>query len=76
MAVMRGAVIRKAGLLLIAVGCLALGLALWLLPGGSEGGFFDRGDRVSGAGLMAAGVLAVVLALLRRARPATSGGDA
>lgn len=76
MAVMRGAWLRKIGWLAIAVGCLALGIALWVLPTGAEGGYFDRGDRVSGTGLIAAGVLAVVLALVGRTRPGTRADGA
>jgi len=76
MGVVRGAWMRKIGWLMIAVGCLALGLALLVLPRGAEGRFFDSGDRVSGVGLIAAGVLAVVLALVRRARPASPADGA
>jgi hypothetical protein len=60
---------------MIAVGCLALGIALCTLPTGTEGEFFDRGDRVSGAGLIAAGVLAAVLAVIGGARRPAADGE-
>jgi hypothetical protein len=59
MAVVHRALARKIGLLTAAVGCIALGLAMWTIPSA----WFDAGDRVAGGGLIACGVLFVVLAL-------------
>ncbi len=62
---------RKVGLLLLAACCIVLGIAIWVVPEQ----WFDSGDRLAGAGLIACGVIFAGLSLLLRSgRPDDDGG--